>query len=330
MKPLFSVKVKVPATTANLGPGFDVLGLALDRLYNELEVNVVLRKEGGDEPVFVYASLESFKITGEGQDVFPKDDTNLIFQSATRVFEKSGKKVSVVMSSDNSIPPDRGLGSSSAAIVSGLLAANAFNKSVGKGLVQEELLNLATKIEGHPDNVAPALLGGLCVSVVDGSEVRVSVWKDPKLFRNIRAVVCVPSFELSTKNARAVLPEKIDRRDAIFNVSRTALFLSAFKEQRWDWLGTAMEDRLHQPYRKSLVPGFDDVIAAAKENGAWGACLSGAGPSILAFSPPAKANQVGRAMCAAFKKQGIASQALNSGFDLKGAQVVSRRTGKNK
>jgi homoserine kinase len=227
---------------------------------------------------------------------------------------------------ENRLPLARGLGSSSAAIVGGLAAANA---ACGGFLTRDELLRLAAEEEGHPDNVAPALLGGLCASAMrrDGGVHCVS-WRDEKIFRGVRAVVCVPAFELSTKRARAVLPDRVSRRDAIFNVSRTALLLSAFKERRFDLLAEAMEDRLHQPYRKRLIPGWDDVLASARKAGAWGAALSGAGPTILAFAPTAKAERVGRAMAAAFARHRTEARWHALSVDFRGARVVSVAKGR--
>lgn len=308
-KPIFSVRAKVPATSANLGPGFDVLGVALD-LFNEVEMI------GWSESHGVSLQME---IRGEGASRLPDDDRNLLVRMARKILDRRVKRLKVLeVRLLNRIPLARGLGSSSAAIVGGLVAANAV---CPRPLDRDDLLRMAVEEEGHPDNVAPALFGGLCVATVDDGDVRCVAWRDKKLFEGLRAVVCVPAFELSTDTARAALPETVSRRDAVFNESRTALLLSALKDRRHDLIGVAMEDRLHQPYRKKLIPGWDDVLAAAKRAGAYGVCLSGSGPTILALSRAGKAPSVGRAMSAAFAKHRIAAKALDLGFDLKGARI---------
>lgn len=309
LKPIFDVQVRVPATTANLGAGFDVLGLALT-LYNEVHLSVP-------------ASGPALAILneGEGADSLPTDKRHLICQVVARTFKKARKPLpkSLELRLVNRIPLARGLGSSSAAIVGGIAAANA---AAGNVLSQDDMLALATEIEGHPDNVAPALLGGLTASAVSGGKVASVSWKDRALFKDLKFVVAVPDFQLSTKKARAVLPAKVSRADAIFNVGRAALLLAALKEQRHDLLSTALEDRLHQPYRKKLIPGFDAALAAAQKAGAFGACLSGAGPTLLAVAPVAKAAAAGEAMRKAFAAKKISSRVLVLDADFNGARVT--------
>ena len=301
------VKVQVPASTSNLGPGFDVLGLALD-LYNEVHAvrNASLRGI-------------SIKIEGEGKDSLPKNQSNVIWKAMGIVFAKmnapmEGYDLKLI----NRIPLMRGLGSSAAAILGGVLAGNAL---CGNSLKKDEVFELAVKTEGHPDNVAPQLFGGLCISAANGKNFEVIQLALPK---GIQAVVCVPDFELSTAKARAALPKNVPHKDAVFNASRTALLLSALAEKRYDLLRLAMEDRLHQPYRKKLIPGFDKVLAAAYGGGAFGAALSGAGPSIFALAPKSKAEAVGRAMERAFAKAGVKSKSMDLRFNMKGSQVSCR------
>jgi homoserine kinase len=311
-KPIFSIGVKVPATSANLGPGFDVLGVALD-LFNEVELI------GWPESHGVSLQVE---IQGEGALQLPDDDRNLLVRMARKILDRRMKKVKVLeVRLLNRIPLARGLGSSSAAIVGGLVAANAACPKP-LALDNEDLLRIAVEEEGHPDNVTPALVGGLCVATPDDADMQYVSWKDKKLFEGLRAVVCIPDFELSTAKARALLPKQVSRQDAVFNASHTALFLSALQNRRHDLLGAAMQDKLHQPYRKKLIPGWDDVLAAAKKAGAFGVCLSGAGPTILALSPSGKADSIGRAMSAAFAKHRITANSLNLGFNLTGAQIT--------
>jgi homoserine kinase len=306
------VRVKVPATSANLGPGFDVLGLALDYC-NEVELSA------WDSPSLSPVTVE---VEGEGASRLPLDRTNLVYRMARLTLDRIGKPVtSLRVKMTNRIPLARGLGSSSAAIVGGILAANA---GCGNVLSMEEMLRLAVEEEGHPDNVAPALMGGLCVSSFSDGAVRCVPWKEPALFQGLRAVVCVPAFELATRAARAVLPESVSRSDAVFNASRVALFLSALGKKRYDLLASAMEDRLHQPYRQKLVPGLSAVIAAARKAGAYGAALSGAGPSVLALCPPKAVRAAGEAMVQAFRRNKVASLWLSLEISRSGACVVKK------
>ncbi|MGQ0644464.1 MAG: homoserine kinase [Elusimicrobiota bacterium] len=309
--PLFSVRVKVPATSANLGPGFDTLGVALAH-YSELTMTAWGK---GAAPGL------SIRISGEGAGSIAKDARNLVFRAARRVLDKSALSYRTLeLRLTNRIPLARGLGSSSAAIVAGLAAANA---GCGNPFPPEELLEMAAEQEGHPDNVAPALLGGLCASAMLQGKARAVSFRDGKFFEGLRAVACVPAFELRTESARKVLPKRVSRRDAVFNVSRAALLVAALVGRRRDLLAEAMQDRLHQPYRKKFIPGWDDVNRSAARAGALGVALSGAGPSLLAFSVPGKADAVGRAMCAAFSRHGVSAKYLNLGFDLKGARVTA-------
>lgn len=288
-----------------------MLGLALP-IYNEVVLELLPAPPPG----------QSILIEGEGRDVLPTDDTNLVFRAVRRVFERAGRPVTVALRRCvNRIPLDRGLGSSSAAIVGGLVAANAL---LDGAVSRDELLAMAVEMEGHPDNVTPALRGGLCAAVKTAGGVASDVWAAPALFAAVRAVVCIPEFRLPTREARAVLPATLSREDAVFNVGRVALFLSAMLHSRYDLLSEAMDDRLHQPSRKKLIPGFDGVIAAAKAAGAYGACLSGAGPTILAFAPAtgSAARATADAMRAAFQRAGVSSRTEVLAVDVDGARVV--------
>ncbi|MBI5877858.1 MAG: homoserine kinase [Chloroflexi bacterium] len=255
--------IHIPATTANLGSGFDCLGLALD-LHNTIEVE--------DAP-----QLELF-IRGEGDTTLPRTAANRVVKAMQRLCDEIGKPLPPVrLCMNNLIPLARGLGSSSAAAVGGLVAANRLH---GNPLGPEQLLALAVELEGHPDNVAPALLGGMCVvNMTEGRSVAVSfAWP-----AQLQVVVYVPDASLSTAKARGVLPNMITRGDAVFNVGRAALWVAAIAQQRYDLIQLATQDRLHQPYRASLVRGFDAICAAAVRAGALGAFLSGAGSSMAAI-----------------------------------------------
>lgn len=259
------MKIKVPATSANLGPGFDSLGMALD-LYNYIE----FEKLPGKEIKMI--------IKGEGSDELPKNENNLLYQAYLRVFEYLKMPVcGIKLTMENNIPLARGLGSSAAAVVGGLVVAN---KILNEPLTTEELLKLAVEVEGHPDNVAPALLGGMVISGVSDNDIFYKVIKPGK---SLRCSVLIPDFKLSTKAARSVLPESVSFKDAVFNVSRVALLIDAFHSDNYELLNIAIDDKLHQPYRSKLIPGLDEAFLRAKELGLLGISISGAGPTIIVF-----------------------------------------------
>jgi homoserine kinase len=293
-----SIGVRVPATSANLGPGFDVLGLALG-LYNDIVY---------DEDDRVTVAIE-----GEGAGRLDTGAGNVVARAARMAYETAGRRFpGAAIRCVNHIPMARGLGSSAAAWVGGLVAANAMLKSP---LERDALLALACRAEGHPDNVAAALLGGLAVSCVSGETVVAVSLRVPA---DLLWVVLVPDIESSTREARAMLPETIARADAVFNLQRLGLLLAALASGTVDALGVAMEDRLHQPQRQALFPWMDAVRRAALEAGALGCVLSGAGPSLLAAARGA-AQPVARAMEAALTLAGVAGRALPLPVDTTGA-----------
>ncbi|MBI4425610.1 MAG: homoserine kinase [Elusimicrobia bacterium] len=300
-----AVRVRVPATTSNLGPGVDVFGRALS-LHPELELRVSTTR--GEALV---------EIEGEGASTLPRGEDNEVVRVLRRVCHiANGLRLRLT----NRIPVARGLGSSAAARLAALLAARAVWKepsTEGDSRENDSLLDQACALEGHPDNVVPALLGGLRLSVRDGDRLLQVPLKSPK---GLAAVVCVPDFELSTEKARAVLPATVDRADAVFTSGRVALLVHALETGRYELLRVAMQDVLHQPYRRALVPGLRTVLEEAAAAGAFGAALSGAGPSVLAFAPRgARAAAVGRAMQRGFLNHRIESRALALDVDRKGA-----------
>lgn len=297
------IRVMVPATTANLGPGYDCLGLALN-LYNTIEIK----------------PAHGLKLTvgGEGALTLPAGEDNLVWVAMKRLWQETGTPVpeaEIVM--DNGIPLGRGLGSSAAAIVGGLVAANAW---AGGSLSWEELLQLAVELEGHPDNVAPALLGGLAISVMDGDRAVAVPMGFPDC---LNLVACVPEFILPTSQARKALPASVPHGDAVFNLSRTALLVAALTKGREELLALACQDRIHQDYRKGLIPGFDNVVAKARTAGALACMLSGAGPSILALAGvESDCEGIGRAMTAAFVQAGIGAEYIVLAPDTEGARLL--------
>jgi len=299
-------KVRVPASTSNLGPGFDCLGAALT-LYNEIEAIV-------DNKRAVFTKIE---IEGEGAASLPKDERNIVWQSMKKVFERhTYKKCSLNnlrLHINNYIPIASGLGSSAAARLGGILLAY---KIMGLKANIDEVLKLGAELEGHPDNIVPALVGGLCVSMVADKQIKYIKLSVPRM----KAVIANPYFELKTKKARKALPKNIPFSNAVFNVSRSLVMLSALQKNRFDLLKDAMEDKMHQPYREKLVPGMKNVFNSAYTSGAYGAALSGAGPSIVAFCSINKAEKVAGNMTHAWKMSGINSRSYILDFDKSGAK----------
>jgi homoserine kinase len=292
--------VRVPATTANLGPGFDCLGLALD-LWN------TVRLERGPSGV---------QVSGEGAESLSRGDDNLVCRAAAALFrEIGGAAPDIAVVCHNDIPLARGLGSSAAAVVGGLVAANAL---CGEPLSRPDLMRLAVEMEGHPDNVAPALLGGCQVSVMDGDDVVTSAVPLPE---GLRAVLFVPEQPMPTAQARALLPLRVSRDDAVFNIGRTALLVSALATGDLDAVRVATQDRLHQPYRSVLFPSMRLIIQAALDAGAAGAFLSGAGSTVLALAR-GREMTIGFEMTDAADKAGVAGEVRVVEVSATGAHVV--------
>ena len=300
-----SVTVRVPATAANLGPGFDSLGIALG-LYNHVTLKI--------------SQADSIEVSGEGAGGLPRDKSNIAAKAVAEVFGQAGReRPALHLRLENEIPLARGLGSSAAARVGAILAA--------RHLLEEptdppSLLPLAASLEGHPDNVTPALLGGLIV-VAGGKEG--AHWSQAPLSPAVRFVVAVPEFEVSTQKARQALPETVPFEDAVFNLQRVALLVTALGQGQGALIGRAMEDRLHQPYRAHLMGPLEEVFGAAREAGAAGVALSGAGPSVLAISTggdgPSK--DIGEAMRQAYKSRGIECRSLVLDVDREGAKILA-------
>jgi len=293
------LKVTVPATSANLGPGFDCVGIALD-LVNTL-----------------YFSTEKNKMQALPHGAVPLSAGSLAHQGFNLVAEKSGKKLSSDLSVaiGANVPRSRGLGSSATLTVAGIVAANVLLEA---DLCEEEIITLATRIEGHPDNAAPAYLGGLVVSVNTEEGIRYLKVEPPQ---TLRAVVAVPDFELATAAARKVLPTQVARQDAVFNAGHFGLFMTAILTGQVQMLGLAMEDRLHQPYRTPLVPGLQEVMAAARAQGALGSCLSGAGPSVFAFCNRAD-EEIAEAMKNTWRRVGIKAEVFRLNISLEGTRYT--------
>lgn len=255
-----AVKILVPATSANVGAGFDALGLALS-LHNTVTME----------------EWDRLDIMASDGSLVPTGTSNLIYRSAKAVYEQLGKPIKGLrIRQENPIPMARGLGSSSACIVAGILGANAL---LGNPLTKRQMLTLATSIEGHPDNVAPAMLGGFVSSVFDEGQVFTA---RKEINEELAFAAFIPNFKLLTEKARAALPKTVDRRDAIYNLSRAALATAAFCDGDYELLRVATKDALHQQYRLPLIPGGERVFEIAWDLGAYAVYISGAGPTIMA------------------------------------------------
>lgn len=292
MMKIEQLHVQIPATTANVGSGFDALGIALT-LYNDIYFSVQPDK-----------SEITVEIEGLGKDeITTVFEENMVGQAMLAVAEKAGCNLpGGVLTLVNRIPPARGLGSSSAALAGGIVLGDALT---GAGLSREEMLGLAARMEGHPDNVAPALYGGMCASIMMDDR---TITNSLPLDDDLSFVVVSPEVEVSTHEARQVLPQVIDYKSAVFNVSRVSFLITSLLMKRYEGLAMGLEDKLHVPYRIKLIPGGEAVLAAAREAGAVGATISGSGSTLIAFvTDDGKA--VMTAMVQAFEAQGIASSA---------------------
>lgn len=252
------IKIRVPGTSANIGPGFDTLGLALD-IYNEFRFQEI---------------PEGIDIQGFEKEIHLED--NLIYISMMETFREIGcrpKGIRIDVSAH--IPISRGLGSSASCIIGGVVGANEL---VGSPLSREEIFKIATRIEGHPDNIAPALFGGLVVSTMEGDRI---LYNTIEVHKGIKFIALIPDFVLSTKEAREVLPDTIGFQQGINNVSRVSLLLSALSNGRFDLLRYSLKDMLHQPYRGKLIPNFFNILNKCWDMGVLGVYLSGAGPTIM-------------------------------------------------
>ncbi|MGE5371405.1 MAG: homoserine kinase [Solirubrobacterales bacterium] len=285
------IKVSVPASSANLGPGFDTLGLAL--------------------PLYLHVTIQSgasgltLACFGEGAaQIGTEPAGNLFYEAFDQVLTELGiKERRFTITMNNEIPLSRGLGSSAAAILAAVLAANEI---AGAPLSQQEVLNRASALEGHPDNIVPALVGGVTVSLVDGPDIH---FRRLEPLDALRIAVVIPDFALSTRKARSVQPGEYPTADVVFNLQRACFLVASLATGQLEGLDLAMADLVHQPYRQALIPGFADVIKASVGAGALGAALSGAGPSVIALTA-GEPEAVGKAMQLAFARHGIDSRVM--------------------
>ncbi len=295
--------IRVPATTANLGAGFDCIGAALS-IYNEFTLTEI------DTPNLVIAvrGLEAAKVH--------TDATNLAYQAFLRLYERIDRQPPIIQLEIRlGVPLARGLGSSATAIVGGLLGANNL---AGTPLSPLEVMQLAIEMEGHPDNVVPALIGGcqLAATSATGWAIAEIPWHS-----SIAVVVAIPDFELSTEAARSVLPKDYSRADAIFNTAHFGLLVRGLETGNAEWLTAALTDRIHQPYRQQLIPGYPDIERAVNAAGGYGMAISGAGPTLLALTTTDRAPAVGLAMVEAWVTHQIKAEAHTLTIDTQGAVI---------
>ena len=299
------ITVRVPATTANMGPGFDCLGMALD-IWN----TIVVETDGSE------SGPERVVVSGEGRDSLSTGSDNLVFRSFQHIYDGLGVPVPPVrIACQNSIPLARGLGSSSAAVVGGLLAGSVLS---GANLTSERILELAAEIEGHPDNAAAAVMGGCRIVVSDGDRL---VTDSVSIPEELKAVLFVPDVPMATEEARGLLPAMIDRQDAVFNIGRTALLVNALSSGNLEYLAVATEDMLHQPARQKIFFPMKNIFRAAMSAGALGVFLSGAGSSVLALALD-REYTIGYEMADAAMKSGVEGAIKVTNPTALGAHVV--------
>lgn len=295
--------IRVPATTANLGAGFDCIGAALS-LYNEFTISPIDTKD----LVITVHGLEADRVD--------TDPRNLAYQAFVKLYNQIDRTPpGIQLEIKLGIPLARGLGSSATAIVGGLLGANAI---AGSPLSPAEVMQLAIEMEGHPDNVVPALIGGcrLAATAANGWSIADIPWHS-----SIVPVVAIPNFELSTTEARSVLPQTYSRADAIFNTAHLGLMVRGLETGNADWLSAGLVDRIHQPYRQKLIPGYSDVEQAVIRAGGYGMVISGAGPTLLALTSVEHASAVATVMSETWAKHDVRVQAQPLEVDIQGAVV---------
>ena len=310
------ISVKVPATTANLGPGFDCLGMALP-VYNTItieetvlpgtgiEINVINDNEAADELLMEH---------------IPMDENSIIYKAVELLYNSIGQTPSELkITVQSQIPIARGLGSSASVIVGGLLAANEL---LGRPADEVALLSIATEVEGHPDNVTPAIVGGLVLSSQeeDGSILyRKLNWPE-----EWNITVCVPDYELSTEISRSVLPKEVPMEDAVFNAKRLGMFIQAVNTKDAELMKLALQDKLHQPYRMKLVPGLDKIIENLKhEENVLGCVLSGAGPSIIVISQKNNLDKIKSIITDTWEDMNVKVNIMTLPVENEGAQIIS-------
>ncbi|MDP1675590.1 MAG: homoserine kinase [Bacteroidota bacterium] len=278
------IQIKIPCSTSNLGPGFDTLGLALNR--------------------YLYLTVEQsngllITVEGNGKDHIATDSTNLVYSAMTTTTQKIGRTLPPIhLHIKNEIPAYGGLGGSGAAIAGGVFLANEL---LNMKLSKSDILNIAVEIEGHPDNVSAALFGGLTINCFD-VERKVHC-RSVKIQKPLSVITCSPQFQVQTKQARKILPQQVPLKDAVTNIENAASLVAAMMSGDFDALRYVTVEKLHEQYRATLIPGFEDVKYAALNADALSFNISGAGPTVFAFAVNNE-KEIAEAMQKAFKKNG--------------------------
>jgi homoserine kinase len=310
------ISVKVPATSANLGPGFDCMGLALP-IYNIVTIEETVLPGTGVE---INVISDSDAVDPTSLEHIPLDENSIVYKAVELLYNSIGQTPSELkITIHSSIPVTRGLGSSSSVIVGALLAANEL---LGRPADEAALLSIATEIEGHPDNIAPAILGGLIIAAQedDGSVTyRKLEWPSEWAI-----TVCIPDFELATEIARSVLPKEVPMKDAIFNAQRLAMFIQAVNTKDSELMKTALKDRLHQPYRMKLIPGLEKIIDNLRHfENVLGCVISGAGSTILVISEKNGLDKIRNIVKETWADQNIKCDIRTLPVETQGAQIIS-------
>ncbi len=309
------ISVKVPATSANLGPGFDCLGVALP-LYNTITIEETVLPGTGIE---INVMSDNTSLDELSLEHIPMDENSIIYKAIELLYNSIGQTPSELkITVQSQIPITRGLGSSASVIVGGLMAANEL---LGRPADEMALLSIATEVEGHPDNVTPAIVGGLCISSLedDGSIVYSKLdWPQEWVI-----TACIPDFELATDIARSVLPKDVPMQDAVFNIKRMAMFVQAVNNKDENLMKLALDDKLHQPYRTKLVTGFEEIKNNLKhQESVLGVVLSGAGPTILVISTKSELDKVKSIVKETWDSMNIQSEILTLPIEQTGAIVI--------
>lgn len=306
-----ALDIQVPATTANIGPGFDCLGAALS-LYNRFQFTPLVSSASSEPSQLI------IQVTGYGAEQLPTNAQNLVYRAFAAIYQHLGQTppaIKIDISLD--IPQARGLGSSATAIVAGLIGGNEL---ANRPLDSSELLQLAIDLEGHPDNVVPAMLGGCCLATQDLTSDKWQIcaidWSP-----EVVPIVAIPDFELKTDLARNALPATCGYDDAIFNMSHLGFLIKGLEQANANLLKTALDDRMHQPYRLKLIPGFAEAYQSALEAGAYGLVISGAGPTLLALSGPESADAIAHAIRNQWQTSNLSVETRVLSLDRQGATV---------
>lgn len=296
--------IKIPASTSNLGPGFDVFGLAL-----QLYIDIRIEKREGNTIEWSFTGSGSESISQSGNE-------NYIIATLNKVLRKRGKIVpGYRIDVNNEIPVSKGLGSSGTAIIAGVMAANHLG---GLGMSNEEVLSEAVSIEGHADNICPSIFGGLTACLTVNEEVK---WVKHRFPSGIKLVFVVPEVHISTKAAREILPKNLPFKDAVYNLQRVSLFLETIRTKNYELLSHLLQDRLHQDYRAALVPGMKKVLSLRPGNGLFGVFLSGSGPVVCAFTNK-NSKRIGNTIAGLFAEENINSKVMILKADNRGIRIT--------